>query len=85
MCRPGGRIAVVDLAAHEREELRNRHAHVRLGFGDEQMLGWLTESGFNPTSPAVIPGKGLTTKIWIATRDEKVNSRPALRQVKGAA
>jgi SAM-dependent methyltransferase len=85
VCRPGGRIAIVDLAAHEREELRNRHAHVRLGFGDEQMLEWLTESGFTPAPPAVIPGKGLTTKIWIASRDEKAISRPALRQVKGAA
>ena len=82
VCRPGGRVVVVDLAAHEREELRNRHAHVRLGFGDEQMLELLTESGFKPASPMVIPGKGLTTKIWIAARNDKaVPAEPAKRLV----
>jgi ArsR family transcriptional regulator len=70
VCRPGGRIAIVDLAAHEREELRNRHAHVRLGFTDEQMLSWLTENGFAPSLPVALPGKGLTTKIWIGLRPD---------------
>lgn len=68
VCRPAGKIAIVDLAAHEREELRNRHAHVRLGFTDEQMLTWLTENGFAPSLPVALPGKGLTTKIWIGSR-----------------
>lgn len=68
VCRRGGRIAIVDLAAHEREELRVRHAHARLGFTDEQMLGWLSSSGFSPTEPLTLPGHGLTTKVWVATR-----------------
>ena len=29
--RAGGRIAIVDFAAHDREELRSQHAHARLG------------------------------------------------------
>jgi ArsR family transcriptional regulator len=71
VCRPGGRIAIVDLAAHEREELRKRHAHVRLGFSDEQMLTLLSESGFTPSLPAAaLPGSELTTKIWIAGREQ---------------
>ena len=37
---PGGRLLIVDFAPHEREELRSRDAHARLGFADEQMLGW---------------------------------------------
>ena len=69
VCREGGRIAVVDLAAHEREEMRNRHAHVRLGFTDEQMLELLSESGFVPETPITLPGKGLTTKIWAGRRE----------------
>jgi ArsR family transcriptional regulator len=70
VCRGDGRIAVVDLAAHEREEMRNRHAHVRLGFTDEQMIELLSESGFAPDTPTTLPGKGLTTKIWTARRVE---------------
>jgi len=68
VCRPGGRVAIIDLAAHEREELRGRHAHARLGFTDEQMLEWLTASGFAPAAPLTLPGSGLTTKIWVAHR-----------------
>ena len=68
VCRPGGRIAIVDLAAHEREELRQRHAHARLGFTDEQLLEWLTGNGFAPAAPVTLPGQGLTTKVWVARR-----------------
>jgi ArsR family transcriptional regulator len=41
--------ALARLATHEREKLRQRHAHARLGFSDEQMLEWLTGSGFAPS------------------------------------
>ncbi len=68
VCRPGGRIAVVDLAAHAREELREQHAHARLGFTDEQMAAWLATSGFTPAPPLTLPGQGLATKIWVAER-----------------
>lgn len=66
--RPGGAIAVVDFAAHDREELRSQHAHARLGFSDEQMLGLLTEAGFAAAPATALPGKPLTVKIWTARR-----------------
>jgi ArsR family transcriptional regulator len=72
VCRPGGRIAIVDLAAHEHEELRTRHAHARLGFTDEQMLDWLSTSGFGPSAVIALPGRKLTTKIWVARRTDSV-------------
>jgi ArsR family transcriptional regulator len=79
VCPPGGQIVIVDLATHEREELRERHAHARLGFSDEQMLEWLSGSGFAPSLPIALPGKGLTTKIWLGKR----NPQPAAdRRVK---
>lgn len=66
--RPGGRIAVVDFAAHDREELRVVHAHARLGFSDEAMLTMLADAGFAATPAAALPGRELTVKIWTGIR-----------------
>ena len=66
--RPGGTIAVVDFAAHDREELRSQHAHARLGFSDEQMLALLGEAGFTAAPPTALPGTPLTVKIWTGQR-----------------
>ena len=66
--RPGGRIAVVDFAAHDREELRTQHAHARLGFSDEQMLALLSGAGFAADPPIALPGSPLTVKIWTGRR-----------------
>lgn len=68
VCRVGGTIAVVDFAAHDREELRSLHAHARLGFSDEQMLGLLSRAGFSAAPPVALPGKPLTVKIWTGRR-----------------
>jgi SAM-dependent methyltransferase len=69
VARAGGRIAVVDFAAHDREELRERHAHARLGFSDEQMLALLSEAGFAPAPSTALPGTPLTVKIWTARKE----------------
>lgn len=69
VARPGGHIAVVDFAAHDREELRERHAHARLGFSDEQMLALLSEAGFTAAPSIALPGTPLTVKIWTARKD----------------
>lgn len=66
--RAGGRIAIVDFAAHDHEELRTQHAHARLGFTDEQMLGLLHEAGFAADEPIALPGQQLTVKIWTGRR-----------------
>jgi ArsR family transcriptional regulator len=67
--RPGGRVAVVDFAPHDREDLRERHAHARLGFSDEQMLALLTAAGFAAEPPVALPGTPLTVKIWTGRRE----------------
>jgi len=68
VCRAGGRIAIVDLAAHEREELRQRHAHARLGFAEAQMRAMLEFHGF-AADPAIVLDSGeLPVLIWTGTR-----------------
>lgn len=66
--RPGGRVAIVDFSAHRREELRERFAHVRLGFTDVQMESLLREAGYKPASSVALEGGELVVKIWIAER-----------------
>ncbi|VVT19192.1 ArsR/SmtB family transcription factor [Erythrobacter sp. EC-HK427] len=79
--RPGGRIAVVDLARHELDDLRIRHAHARLGFADAGMAKLLTEAGFAPATPVSVPGRELTVKIWSATRLAHPSPAPTQREV----
>lgn len=72
--RPGGQLAIIDFAAHDREELRSQHAHARLGFSDEQMLTLLSEAGFAAAPPIALPGSSLTVKIWTAQRAAAIQS-----------
>ncbi|WP_265570061.1 ArsR/SmtB family transcription factor [Sphingomicrobium nitratireducens] len=65
---PGGRLLVVDFAAHEREELRRLHGHQRLGFSDERIGGWLADCGLEQDTPIELPGRTLVIKIWTARR-----------------
>ena len=66
--RPDGRVAIVDFAAHQREELRDRHAHARLGFDDSALAGMLDAAGFEPAAPIALEDGELVVKIWIAQR-----------------
>ena len=66
--RPGGRIAIVDFASHDHEELRTRHQHVRLGFSDRQMAELLMGAGFVASLPTALEGGALVVKIWTAKR-----------------
>jgi SAM-dependent methyltransferase len=43
---PGGRLLVVDLQSHDREQYRRQLGHQWLGFGEAQMRTWLEAAGF---------------------------------------
>lgn len=43
--RPGGRLLVVDMTPHDRDDLRQRMGHLWQGFGAEQIGGWMREAG----------------------------------------
>jgi ubiquinone/menaquinone biosynthesis C-methylase UbiE/DNA-binding transcriptional ArsR family regulator len=45
--RPGGRLLIVDMTSHDREEYRQRMGHVWLGFADDQMTRLLSHAGFS--------------------------------------
>ncbi|MEM1052291.1 MAG: metalloregulator ArsR/SmtB family transcription factor [Pseudomonadota bacterium] len=66
--KAGGRIAIVDFAAHDRETLRDSHQHARLGFADDQMHTLLGTAGFEPSAPLALIGGELVVKIWIGER-----------------
>jgi ArsR family transcriptional regulator len=60
----GGRLLVVDFAAHEREELRSTDAHIRLGFDDEAMAGWFKAAGLTIDRVEHLEGGELTVTLW---------------------
>lgn len=70
LLRPAGRLVIVDFAAHALEFLREEHAHVRLGFSDEQIGEWLEEAGLQLRESRTFAPEGdedgLTVKLWMA-------------------
>ena len=62
--RPGGRLLVIDFAQHEREELREQDAHLRLGFADDAMRGWFQSAGLELDRTDRLEGGELTVILW---------------------
>ena len=76
---PGGRLLIVDFAPHDREELRTRDAHTRLGFADEQIAGWFGNAGLGLARTETLGGGELTVTLWLGRK-----SGASLREVKAA-
>jgi ArsR family transcriptional regulator len=70
LLRPGGRLLIVDFAPHEREELRARDAHARLGFADEAVLGWMAAAGLEAEVVEHLEGGELTVTLWQGERPQ---------------
>ena len=65
---PGGRLLIADFARHDREDLRQRDAHVRLGFDDAQVAAWFADAGLTPTRTETLEGGELTVKLWLGRK-----------------
>jgi len=53
--RPGGRVLIVDMLPHEREEYHQQMGHVWLGFTEKQITRFLTGAGFGEVRVRAVP------------------------------
>ena len=78
---PKGKMLIVDFAPHDFEELRDLHAHRRLGISSEHMTGWMARAGLNLIKHDVLPPPyvnarmGLTVSLWLAENNNESNAR----------
>ena len=70
--RPGGRVLVVDMLPHDREEYQQQMGHVWLGFSEKQMTKFLAGAGFADARVRALPvdpdAKGPALFAAIATK-----------------
>ena len=70
--RPGGRVLVVDMQPHDREEYQQQMGHVWLGFSEKQISRFLTGAGFDDVRVRPLPAdpdaKGPALFAAVATR-----------------
>jgi ArsR family transcriptional regulator len=83
--KAGGVVLVVDFSPHDLVELKREHAHVHLGFADNQVQGWLRSAGLVPLDPLHFPGRRLMTGIWRGERTHSHRTQPRAAAHHGAA
>ena len=74
--KPGGRLLIADFAPHELDFLREKHAHRRLGFTEDEVTAWFSEAGLDVRDTIHLPPTGgddakLTVSIWVADKPGK--------------
>jgi ArsR family transcriptional regulator len=53
--KPGGRLVIVDMLPHDREEYRGQMGHRWLGFKESDVLGVLASAGFEDARLRILP------------------------------
>ena len=61
---PGGQLLVIDFAQHDRAELKEQDAHLRLGFADDAMRGWFSAAGIHLDRIVRLSGGEHTVILW---------------------
>jgi DNA-binding transcriptional ArsR family regulator/protein-L-isoaspartate O-methyltransferase len=85
LARPGGRVVVIDYAAHEDEQMRDRQADLWLGFSRHELMRFAELAGLLDPQVIVIPatryGPGpdahLQWQVLAARRGDKEETRPS--------
>jgi ubiquinone/menaquinone biosynthesis C-methylase UbiE len=75
--RPGGRLIVIDLVPHGRDDLIARRAHRWPGFSDAAIHQLLANAMLDPGDAVTIPGP-LDVRIWCATRMHEATAAASL-------
>ena len=65
---PGGRLVIVDFAAHNLEELRTVHAHARLGFTDDFIKKTFASQGLQLVHQTALEAGELVIKVWMGQK-----------------
>lgn len=67
--KPGGRLLLVDLMPHDRDEFVADLGHVWQGFAEEQIAGWLSTAGFTNARyrPMAHDNSDRTPGLFVAT------------------
>jgi SAM-dependent methyltransferase len=81
--RPGGRIAILDLAKHRFEEARELYADERLGFSEAELTDLLEKAGLENVATYIVDkepeGPQFQTLLAIGEKDSsaaRLTSRP---------
>jgi ubiquinone/menaquinone biosynthesis C-methylase UbiE/DNA-binding transcriptional ArsR family regulator len=71
--KPGGRLLLLDMMPHDREEYRQTMGHVWLGFSEKQINQWLYASGFKDVRWCPMPpeSKAKGPSLFVATARRK--------------
>ena len=66
--RPGGRLVLVDFAAHDQTRLLDEHRHRWPGFDADALQGALDRAGLEPGPVESLAGDPLTVNLWHGTK-----------------
>lgn len=81
LMKPGGRMLIADFAPHGLEQLRENHAHRRLGFADGEVKAWADAAGLRLAATRDLPPGGntlgkLTVKLWLLEKPKDATRAP---------
>src|SRR5205814_1955461 len=67
--KSGGRLLILDMLPHEREDYRQTMGHIWLGFGEKEMKNWLRTAGFKDIRWRAMPpeAKAKGPSLFVAT------------------